>query len=97
MITNNNAEPIKPDSNRDPVNPVEPKSPVDAIQADRFKDMMAKNNSAPEAETKENASDASDGEIRPEELQRQIREGMFKSGFQKAVERAREITKEMKG
>lgn len=92
MINNTDAEPLRPDGNRDPVNPVEPKSPVDAIEADRFSDMMKKD--------KETAADDTDGtaegEISPEELQRQISEGMFKSGFQKAIERAREMTKEMK-
>ena len=92
MITNNDAQPIGPDSGKDPINPVQPKSPVEAIEADKFSDMMNKNKELDAAQ----AEDASDGEITPEELQRQISESMFRRGFQRAIERAREITKEMK-
>ena len=93
MINNTDAEPLRPDDSRDPVNPVQPKSPVDAIEADRFSDMMKKNK---DLEASADADQAAEGEISPAELQAQIREGMFKTGFQKAIERAREMTKEMK-
>ena len=93
MINNTDAEPLRPDGSRNPVDPVQPKSPVDAIEADRFSDMMKKNK---DMETAVSDNQAAEGEITPEELQRQIREGMFKTGFQKAIERAKEMTKEMK-
>ncbi|UYM14751.1 hypothetical protein [Endozoicomonas euniceicola] len=93
MINNTDAEPLRPDSSRNPVDPVQPKSPVDAIEADRFSDMMKKNK---DMEAAASDNQAAEGEITPEELQRQIREGMFKTGFQKAIERAKEMTKEMK-
>lgn len=92
MITTNEAEPIRPDPNRDPVNPVNRKTPVEPVEADRFTEMMNKEDQA----TADAEGAGSDAEISPEELQRQIREGLFKAGFQKSMERAREMTKEMK-
>ena len=92
MITNNDVEPIRPDPNRDPVGQVTPKAPIQPTESDRFSEAMKKQ---PQTEAQE-ASAESEEEISPEELQRQIREGFFKSSFQKSIERAREITKEMK-
>lgn len=85
MITNNDAEPIRPE-NRGEVNPTQPVEKVDAAESKRFSNLMEE-----EAEATEN-----DGAITPEELNRQIRENLFKRGFEKAIEKAREISKEMK-
>ena len=91
MITNNDAEPLKP-TNNGQVGPTQPVQPIDAAEAERFANLK-------KGKTEESqAADAqAEAELTPEELQRQIREGMFKSGFNKAIERAREIAKEMKG
>lgn len=94
MINSTDAEPLRPEPGRDPVNPVQPKNPVDPIEADRFSDMMKKDKGEVEAATDD--SETAEGEMSPEELQRQIREGLFKSGFQRAMDKAKEITKEMK-
>lgn len=41
---------------------------------------------------------SNDGELMsPEELHQSIRESLFKSGFNRAIERAREIVKNIKG
>ena len=92
MITSNDAEPLRPDTNRNPIDPVGPKNHVEPVEADRFSEMMKKEDQTTETVD----STESEGEMSPEELQRQISEGMFKAGFQKSMERAREIAKEMK-
>ncbi|WOG29330.1 hypothetical protein [Endozoicomonas sp. 8E] len=90
MITNHDAEPIQP-SNRGQVDPTQPVQPIDAAEAERFANLKK------QAEMKEGeASEVEDGMISPEELQRQIRENLFKNGFNKAMEKAREISKELK-
>ncbi len=89
LITNQNAENLPLDSSGQ-IGTVKPVDRIDAQQANKFSDLM---------EDEENISmkeSASEGEISPEELQRQIREGLFKSGFNKAMEKAKEIVKEMK-
>ena len=92
MITTNDSEPLRPNPDRNPVDPVNRKPPVEPVEADRFSEMMKKDDQA----TADAERTDSDKEISPEELQRQIREGLFKAGFQKSMERAREMTKEMK-
>ncbi|MGI9283330.1 MAG: hypothetical protein ACR2PX_27370 [Endozoicomonas sp.] len=90
MITNHDAEPLQP-SNRGQVDPTQPVQQIDAAEAERFSDLKK------QAEMKDaEAGDVEDGMISPEELQRQIRENLFKNGFNKAMEKAREISKELK-
>ena len=88
MITNTDADPIQPE-NRGQVSPLPPVGEVEAVEADRFKDLMKDETQIAEAENAEAA-------ITPEELQRQMRDNLFKSGFNRAVEKAREMVKEMK-
>ncbi|WP_062267303.1 hypothetical protein [Endozoicomonas arenosclerae] len=90
MITNQDAEPIQP-SNRGQVDPTQPVQQIDAAEAERFADLK-KQSEMQESESGE----VEEGMISPEELQRQIRENLFKNGFNKAMEKAREISKELK-
>ena len=91
LITNQNAESPQVDTSGQ-VNDVKPVDRVDPMQSDQFTDLMARDETKKAME--QNA--AEDGAISPEELQRQIQENLFKSGFNRAMEKAKEISKELK-
>ena len=90
LITNQNAELPQVDTSGQ-VGSVKPVDRIDAQQSDKFSDLVGKDEQkvAMEGETAE-------AEISPEELQRQIRENLFKNGFNRAMEKAKEISKELK-
>ena len=90
MITNKDAEPIQPE-NRGQVNPVSAPGQVEAAESERFSDLMK------DKKTDESTSISDDdATLTPEELQRQIRENIFKTGFNRTMEKAREIAKELR-
>lgn len=91
LITNQNAEVPQVDTSGQ-VNDVKPVDRVDPMQSDQFTDLMARDEAQKTME--QNAEE--EAVISPEELQRQIQENIFKTGFNKAMERAKEISKELR-
>ncbi|OED45392.1 hypothetical protein ACH42_05095 [Endozoicomonas sp. (ex Bugula neritina AB1)] len=90
LITNQNAELPQTDTSGQ-VGSVKPVERIDAQQSNQFSDLVGKDEQKVAME-----DEASDVGITPEELQRQIRENLFKTGFNKAMEKAKEISKELK-
>ncbi|MGI9276764.1 MAG: hypothetical protein ACR2PT_18205 [Endozoicomonas sp.] len=93
MITNNNAEPVSP-QNRGQVGPVTPPDQVENTESERFSDLMKKEDET--AEAGNTAAKDGDQLMSPEELQQQMRENIFKTGFNKTMEKAKEIAKELR-
>lgn len=90
IITNKNVENL-PADNSGQVGNVKPVDRIDPIQSQAFSDLVQNKEDNKLAEAA-----VEDGKLTPEELQRQIRENLFKNGFNKAIERAREIAKELR-
>ena len=90
LITNQNAELPQTDTSGQ-VGNVKPVDRVDARQSNQFSDLVGKDDQTVAME-----NEAAEAEITPEELQRQIRENLFKTGFNRAMEKAKEISKELK-
>lgn len=90
LITNQNAELPQTDTSGQ-VGTVKPVDRIDPQQSNQFADLMDKDNQKVSME-----NEVDEGEITPEELQRQIRENLFKTGFNKAMEKAKEISKELR-
>ena len=92
LITSKNAENLEPASSSN-VLPVQPPEEVDAMAADRFSQLVN-----PEEEaTSENLMDKSTEESTLADIQQRYIDTTFRTGFNKTIERAREMTKEMKG
>ena len=91
MITNNDSNPIQPDSQNPQIQPNEPVQQIDPADSERFADLKQR-----DQENKEMLASSDEEMLSPEELQRQIEKNLFKQGFDKAVEKAREISKELK-
>ena len=92
-ISSQNAELPQTDNNTQ-VGTVQPVEKVDAMHSNQFSSLLNKEGQEQEKALADNSSE--DGGITPEELQRQIRESIFKNGFNKAMEKAKEISKELK-
>ncbi len=90
LITNKNTE-LPESGNNGQIGNVKPVDQVDAMQADKFSDLVDKDQ---QKATMENEVD--EAAITPEELQRQIRDSMFRNGFTRSIEKAREISDELK-
>ncbi|MDD7804425.1 MAG: hypothetical protein PUP46_02420 [Endozoicomonas sp. (ex Botrylloides leachii)] len=78
-----------------PANPVEavkPVSPVEATESDRFSKLLNAEEDNQEITSIEEGKE----ELSLEELQKQFRDSTFRVGFNKTIEKAKEIVKEMK-
>lgn len=91
MITNNDSEPVQPDSRNTQIQPNEPVQQIDPADSERFSDIKQQ-----DQKNKEMLESSDEGAISPEELHAQIQQNLFKQGFDKAIEKAREIAKELK-
>ena len=94
IITTQNAD--NNHSNSSPaVTPVGAVDAVDGIEADRFAKLV---NSEEEHEAVEAAiNEKTDNEFTLEELRQQFMESAFRAGFNRTIEKSKEIIKEMKG
>ncbi|WP_263322087.1 hypothetical protein [Endozoicomonas sp. Mp262] len=90
LITTKNAETVD-QGNLDQVQSVKPVGEVTAAEADHFSQLMNKE----EQPVNEEVKDPKD-EITLEDLQQQFRESTFRTGFNRTIEKAKEIAKEMK-
>lgn len=91
IITTQNAD--NNHSNSSPA--VTPVGAVDGIEADRFAKLV---NSGEEHEAAEAAiNEKTDNELTLEELRQQFMESAFRAGFNRTIEKSKEIIKEMKG
>ena len=90
FITNRNVE-NRPNDNNQQIDDVRPVDRVDPTHAQTFSNLVDERDEVQTADATEES-----GDITPEELQRQIRENLFKNGFTRAIERAREIAKELR-
>ncbi|WP_257263259.1 hypothetical protein [Endozoicomonas sp. ONNA2] len=89
LITNKDVENL-PSDHSGQVGNVKPVDRIDPMQSQEFSNLVKNKD-----DNKLTAA-ADDGEITPEELQRQIRENLFKNGFNRALDKAREIAKELR-
>lgn len=90
LITNQNIDTPNKDTSGQ-VGNVTPVDKIDPSQSKQFSSLLEEKEA--KSQTEESLDD---GEISPEELQRQIRENLFKNGFNKAMEKAKEMRDELK-
>ena len=90
LISNQNAEIPQTDTSGQ-VQDIPPVERVDPMQSEQFSDLLDEDN----RQTAQQQV-ASEEQITPEELQRQIQENLFKNGFNRTMDKAREIAKELR-
>ena len=76
-----------------PIEAVYPSSEIDAVESDRFAKLV---NSEEDGDTLASVSENPDETLTLEELQQQFMDTTFKAGFNRTIEKAKEIIKEMK-
>ena len=90
LINNQNAEIPQTDTSGQ-IRDIPPVDRVDPMQSEHFSDLLDEDNQQIAQEQV-----ASEDQITPQELQRQIQENLFKNGFNRTMEKAREIAKELR-
>lgn len=91
QITNQAIDPITPTEQHERLEQVTGPEKIDPTDAKKFDDLVEK-----KADADQRTSIEQNELMTPAELQAQIRDNIFKQGFNKAIERAREIAKENK-
>ncbi|PJE78056.1 hypothetical protein CI610_03015 [invertebrate metagenome] len=71
-------------------------SQVEAVEADRFSGLLKEQQEEMQTQSEMDTTHTAAEELTPEQLQQQVRDSMFRNGFNKAIERAKEIIKEIK-
>ena len=92
LITSKNTEKLEPASSSS-ISPVQAPDTVDAMAADRFSQLV---NPEDTASPESKLDTATEEEPTLADIQQRFIDTTFRTGFNKTMERAREIAKEMK-
>ena len=76
----------------DPIAPVTPVDAVEASESDRFSQLLKKDSEQDSLKPTKNSED----ELTLEELHQSFRDSTFRAGFNRMLEKAKEMVKEMK-
>ncbi len=93
LITNKNAENLEKNTLEE-IPTIQPVTEANPAESERFSQLMSTEETENQSMDTENSE--SDELITLEELQQQFRDNVFRTGFNRTIERAKEIAKDMK-